>query len=961
MSRFLLFFFLVGSLPLWAAPTEAELFSEAESRYLGKSYTAALEAYDALLSAYPLSDLAADVQYRRAVCMYRLERYRDAARLLEQVGTRYRSTRYRDYVPFWKGLCQYQQAAYSQAEKSLREFLDSIQDPELTPQALLYLALSRVGLKDYPGAGEPLQTVVRTYRAADVFPYSTVLLGSLLKKQKDFEGLLVMSGGVDPAAFPLTWKERFLLNRADALWETGKADEAEALYRPLADSAQPDVALGAFKRLVAAAQKRKDLQGMQDLTRAAEARFASSPDLLAELWSRIGLESYRQGSLAASELFLQRVWDQRKKQPVNEAVPLYLAEVLLARRDTAAARSLLEEYAAGAGAASESAAMRLGDIALQTGDYAAADRLYGRFAGTFPGSPRLIEAGYYQGYALYRQGKTGDSLQLVARLLPQADGSYRTELRRLRIAVLRKTGDMAAASEELAAFCRDNPRDSRAAVDLLSVLFQAREYARLLREADALGARLPALASMDPRSGLLLSYYRGLALIAAKEYPEAAAALAAVTQPAAQAAGLEAIHPYAGYYLGWAYVKNGSFDKAAAILDGLFSSYPRHELADKVLFLSGWCRFSLGDFDRSSGLFSQAARQSASAELAARAVYLAAKSMLNLGRLAQAAEALQKILNSTPPSPFADSAQFDYASVLDRTGAAAAAADTYLALATARPDSPLAEEAMYRRAEVYQTHGMQADARAAFTEYRRRFPKGRLLDAALYWGGEASYAAGEKFAGVLLWEQLAAGFPGSAFRAAAIRKTAEVYRDSRDFSRALALYSQLLSEYPEEARAAKADIAADQVRYQLQGFGDKEADLTTRISSSRGAVKAAAMVELARMYILAGDPKAEQGFQLLPQITALGDPASSFQAQYLAGEYFYRRGDLAEASKRFLAAAVTGSATPEFAASAIFRAAEMMKLAGRQEEAKALVKRLQDNFPSSPWSARGRALLEAQR
>ena len=65
--------FVGGSQSLSAAPVEGDFFSEAESRYLGKNYTAALESYDAFLAAYPLSERLPDVQYRRATCMYRLE------------------------------------------------------------------------------------------------------------------------------------------------------------------------------------------------------------------------------------------------------------------------------------------------------------------------------------------------------------------------------------------------------------------------------------------------------------------------------------------------------------------------------------------------------------------------------------------------------------------------------------------------------------------------------------------------------------------------------------------------------------------------------------------------------------------------------------------------------------------------------------------------------------------------
>ncbi|MGA2479822.1 MAG: hypothetical protein ABSG63_13810 [Spirochaetia bacterium] len=56
-----------------AAPAENDLYAEAESRYLGKNYTAALDAYEQFVADYPRSERIADVQYPRAVCLYRLD------------------------------------------------------------------------------------------------------------------------------------------------------------------------------------------------------------------------------------------------------------------------------------------------------------------------------------------------------------------------------------------------------------------------------------------------------------------------------------------------------------------------------------------------------------------------------------------------------------------------------------------------------------------------------------------------------------------------------------------------------------------------------------------------------------------------------------------------------------------------------------------------------------------------
>ena len=74
------------------------------------------------------------------------------------------------------------------------------------------------------------------------------------------------------------------------------------------------------------------------------------------------------------------------------------------------------------------------------------------------------------------------------------------------------------------------------------------------------------------------------------------------------------------------------------------------------------------------------------------------------------------------------------------------------------------------------------------------------------------------------------------------------------------------------------------------------------------------------------------------------------------GEYFYRKGDLAEAARQFLGAALIPRVDPAIAASAIYRAAEMMQLAKRPDDVAALVKRLETSFPDSDWTVKARLL-----
>jgi TolA-binding protein len=944
-----------------AAPAENDLFAEGESRYLGKSYSAALETYDVFAAAYPLSERIADVQYRRAVCLYRLDRYRDAVQLIGEIEVRWRTTRYFSFIPLWKGLSLYGLKSYSLCVDSLDKFLAGTRDAEFTPQALLHKALALQALSNDEGARESLDLLTGEFQTSRLFPYAAVVLGSILQRKGASAELLTFTRKTDPAGFPEPWKSHFLLLRAEALRQSGRAEEAQPLYIQLV-GAQEDVALVAYGRLFAAAQDRKDLQGMRDLTQAAEARFAGRTVVLSDLWTRIGAETFRVGNLDGAEPFLRRAWNARVDAPVNEIVPVYLSEILRVRKDPAAARRILSDFLSGGKQGTGAAIIRMGDISLMTEDFVPAAASYSQFREAYPGSKRAPEAGYLLAYCLSRQGKSDEAARLVSDLLRQdLDPAVRQQAARLQIVLLNGSKRTVEAADALKDFTAKYPEDLHSRTDYLKDLFLLKRYADITREADAIRRQFPSLEEKDPSAATTVSYLRGLSLITARDYGTAATDLSSIQPAAARAAGLEVIVPYARYYLGWAYLRMTDFARAAAVFDDLASTYPSHELAPMVLYLAGWSHFSLGEFDKAAAAFSLAAAgvtagASPQGDVAQKSQYLYAKSLLNQKKLNEAAPVLLRIAGASPPTPWSADALFDYAGALADAGQARQAVDLYKRLADSFPNSALREDASYRKAETLYLAGILPEARAAFDEYRTRFPRGRLVDAALYWGGKAATAAGEVMASALLWERLIGGYPDSSFRGPALQQTAEAYAAAQQYTRALELYTAFLQEYPDQARAARADIRAEQVRLLATGVGDREAALSAIIARETGDRKRQATIDLARLYIYGGDRRAEAGYRMLLPVVKEGDPQASPQAQMLIGEYFYRKGDLVEAARQFLATAVIPKADPGVAAAALYRAAEMMQMGRRPDEVTALVKRLEAGFPDSPWTVKARLL-----
>jgi TolA-binding protein len=887
--------------------------------------------------------------------MYRLSRYNDALRLIGDIEIRYRSTRYFAYIPLWKGLALYALRSYALSVESLDAYLAGPGDPEFTPQALLHEALALQALSNDADARARLKTLVTDYPASRLFPYAAVLLGSLLQKQAAFPDLLVFTEKTDAAGFPEPWKSEFLLLRAEALWLSGRADDAQPLYIQLV-GASDDVSLVAYGRLFSAAQRKQDLQGMRDLTQAAETRFAGRTSVLSDLWTRVGAENFRQGNLDVADAFLQRAWNVRKEAPVNEVVPIYLAEILLSKKEPAAAQQILADFLSTGKPGTGAAIIRLGDIALMSDDFPAAAGHYAQFRTAFPDSRRAPEAGYLLAYCLFRQGKADDAARLVDELLPQeSDPALRQQMARLQIVLFNAARRTPEAADALKEYVARYPTDLRSRLDYLKALFVLKKNTSIIAEADAVRRQFPGTDAQDPYAAIVVSYLRGLSLISTKDYSRAVSDLSSIKPDIAQKNGLAVIVPYARYYLGWAYLRMSDFPSAAQVFDDMGAAFPGHELSPMVTYLAGWSHFSAGEFDKASAAFALGAR-GVQGELAQKSLYLYAKSLLNQKKREEAAQVLADIASASPPSPWAADALFDYAGALSDLGQTRQAADAYRRLVEVFPDSPLREEALYRRADTFFSHGMWPEARTSFDEYRTRYPRGKSVDAALYWGGQAAQNVGEGMAAALLWEQLIARYPDSSFKSSALQQTAEAYAKAQAYQQSLDVYSRFIKDFPDDARAARSDIRAEQIRLLASGEGDREAELSAVIARESGDRRRQATIDLAKLYIYAGDKKADTGYRLLLPVVKEGDPGGAPQAQMLVGEYFYRKGDLVEAARQFLAVVLLPKVDPDVAASGIYRAAEMMQIAKKPDEVAALVKRLEASFPASEWTVKSRLL-----
>lgn len=960
--------FLLHCAWMFAITTESELYSLAESRYFAKNYSVALETYDEFVKTYPLSDLVPDVQYRRAVCMYRLGQYQDSITLLKRIQTRYRATRYLDYIPFWAGLNFYHLKDYSSAVNSFESFLQKKEKDESLGQALFYKGLSEIYLENYVDGESTLQRFLDEYSDQPLAPSAVVLLAFIYLKQEKYESILSLTRNKDQPEVSETDKAKLSFYQAEALFSLRRLDEAKILYRELL-GAPAEIASVAFRRLFIAAQQDGDFVEMEKLIGAAEDMFSGSYDLLSDFWLHIGIENYKRNNLELAEHFFLKIWNLREKEEIKESVPLYLSEIYIKQKNYKKAQEVLTGYAREKEDSPDNVyqadfILRLGDIALMLNDYEQAASYYREFISLNQEHPRKIDAEYYLAYSLYRQGDPENALFLVKSVLENyTSGTYHRDLFKLQILLYKKLNRTQDTFSALKQFIALYPDDIRARVDLLKLFFMSKDYDGVIDEVRDLDRSIPLLKERDSRSYLLSRYLAGLSFIGKKGYADAAAYLSRVQKQETEKAGISLIAPYSLFYHAWSLYRLGNFEQAANLFSVIIRDFQKHELKTDALYFAGWCSYSAGNYEKAITYFSTLAGLNTDTSLKGKALFFQARSLLNLKKTDEAKEIFKLIYNKMQKSPFADDALFEYATILAEQGKTEEAADAYLTLSQVYQKSTLVEDALFRRGEVYFLDRLYEKARDAFYEYRLKFPEGTLMDSSLYWGGLCSFHLSEKFGAVLLWEKIINEYRESAYRPNAIKKTAEVYTESGEYSKALALYSELISAYPREASAVDAEASLEELRYLILGLSDKEAELTVIIERNKGAQTRQgreALLSLATLYLYEQDKaKQDLAYSLLKQVVEkTEDPDTASRAQFLIGEYFFLKEDFIKAGNEFLKAALINPKNRDLMAFSIFKAAEMMKFAGKPQEVRDLVERLKKNFPQSQWAEEGKRLLE---
>ena len=387
-----------------------------------------------------------------------------------------------------------------------------------------------------------------------------------------------------------------------------------------------------------------------------------------------------------------------------------------------------------------------------------------------------------------------------------------SSLPRLQIVLLNGAKRTAEAADALKDYTAKYPDDLRSRLDYLKDLFLLKRYPDIAREADAVRRQHPSLDAQDPYAAIVVSYLRGLSLISSKDYGRAVTDLSSIQAAAAQKAGLSVIVPYARYYLGWAYLRMSDFANAARVFDDLAAAYPSHELTPMVSYLSGLVPFQQGRVRQGGSGVCQgigpvrAGRPRAEEPVPVREEPSQPEEDSTRQRRPCCASPAPLRPRPGPPTPCSTTrARFPTRGRpgrrLTRTRSSSTPSRTVPSVKTHPTGGPRPSTCTgcWRRRGPRSTTIARASPTASWStrrcigEAKRPSPRGKGWPPRFSGNGSIT------------------GYRDSSFRGPALQQTAEAYAAAQQYPQALELYTSFIKEYPDQARAARADIRAEQV------------------------------------------------------------------------------------------------------------------------------------------------------
>jgi TolA-binding protein len=469
--------------------------------------------------------------------------------------------------------------------------------------------------------------------------------------------------------------------------------------------------------------------------------------------------------------------------------------------------------------------MRKGETLLQTGDVAAAEKLFAEAAAT-EGFRLADHALFQQALCQARQEKFEQAAALYAKVVttyPQS--SYVPDATMLAGTSFYRAGKLDDAATWLARSAGGGTKSSpEAAHWLCKIHLKQKKFAEafdLATKALPTAADSPFLVhlkldqadaqfELPDRRGQSLPLYAKIA----DEHPQ------------------HELAPQARYNAAFAALELKNYDDGLKQAGAFVAAYPQNVLLPDAKYVAAECSLQLKKYAEAEKLFADlAARHPEHADADAWRVRQGLVSFVQK-KYPETIAILEPIVASLKKPDTLAEAQFLIGASRFFTDKLDAAAQALSASLKANPQWRQADEAVLLLARAQHKLGKTAEAKAAIAQLLAEFPHSGHLDQAHYRLGEFAFAAGDYKGALAEYETVASKFPQSPFASYAIYGTGWSQLQAKEYPAAVESFTKMLTDHPQHPLALDAYRGRGLARRQAGQFADAIADFDAFLKSN---------------------------------------------------------------------------------------------------------------------------------
>lgn len=687
---------------------ERSVFYLAIARFNAGKFEEAHVLFERYLALYPSSEPATEARFRLAQCLYRTDRFEEAAAAFAPVADS--DNPFAATASYERGLALYKAQKFKEASAAMTKTADRFPGDVNADRAALHAGTFLYEGGDFAGAADRLRG--RTARDLALADEAAYWLGmSLLKGGKPAEAETVFAQALKDHA-KSSFSGDMRLGLADArLGQENMSGAAEAFTDYADRFGKTEEAPQALYAACVALHRAEKYE-------ASDARCADF------------LKRFTNNEQAPQVLFLSGENRFLRKQ-YSDAAERYRAFLAFEQEapDRLARAHFRLAWCHRHAGRFEDALAELDKADLKAADKAIAD-----------------ETLYVRGACLFDLERYAEAEKALAAYIKADERGRFGDDAILKMSVAQsRSGDKAravAGFERFLALYPNSELATQTRYQMAEGLFELKRYDKAAQQyADVL--KSDNAATLKPFALL------GLGLCAGEQgnWKEAAARFGEL----AELYATSELCPQALFRQGQALVKDSRPEEAEAAFLALTTRYPKHELVRPAWTAVGTIRQKSGAWEEAAKAFGQAAKEgAATAEDQPRVLYELAWSLREAGQEAEALEAFRQLAKTYPHDPLTADADFHLAEAKYKEAGSAGetpdenarralqeAAGLYRHVLELTKEARLADKVWYRLGWCHWSLGEYTEAAEAFDALVAQYAKSDLAADALFQAGQA--------------------------------------------------------------------------------------------------------------------------------------------------------------------------------------------------------------------------------